>query len=311
MLKNFNDLQTKVKDLTNENQILHQKNQFVYKHYEDLKAKFDETVELNQKLEKFKPGYLKLQEKFPNYSVDKLIDKFDYLESMNMNFIKKIGEFEDEKIQTEFQNKKNNQKHIEKLQEMDRKNYENTRYIENLRHQIHTQESEHAQENYKSSYFTLFNKILHIFNLYANKIPVYFYQKDTEQPKANMEDPIEMLELLEKLIGISNKTDLVSYLRRIIISANVLQRKFFPEYVNDKFDPDKIYERISNLIQQLKGDIIKQKTEINNLRVALEKEKSKMSLKCEEKAKESRKIKSAKKDIEEKEKEIHRRNAFL
>lgn len=293
-----------------ENQTLHQKNLFLTKHYEGLKLKYDEVIVTNSKLQKFEPSFIKLQEKLPNYSVEKLIDKFEYLENINMNFVKKISEYEDDKIQIERENQKVKERYESEILEISNKNNENQRYIESLRHQMHTQESElNDQDNYKGSYFALFDRIVHIFNIYSSKIPVYFNQKDEEQPKAKFDDPMEMLELLEKLIGISNDDKLVAYLRKIIINANLLQRKFFPENVNDKFNPEKIYDRISDLIQQLKGDILKQKTEINNLRISLEKEKSKMSMKCEIKFKERKRVHSAK--PEQNNDLLPRRNAFF
>ena len=121
-----------------------------------------------------------------------------------------------------------------------------------------------------------------------------------------------MLELLEKLIGVSSDEKKTAYLRKIIINANSLQRRFFPESVNDRFNPEKIYDRICSYIETLKGDIIKQKTEINNLRVALEKEKSKMSKKCEEKAKVERTktTKIGEQHVEESDGNQKRRNAL-
>lgn len=68
-----------------------------------------------------------------------------------------------------------------------------------------------------------------------------------------------MLEMLEKNIIISTDIKLQSYLRKIIVSANMLQRKYLPEHVNEKFDPDKIYERILKLIN--KKDFINNKLE--------------------------------------------------
>lgn len=40
-----------------------------------------------------------------------------------------------------------------------------------------------------------------------------------------------------------------AYLRKIIVSANLLQRKFLPDCVNEKFDPDRIYDRVIKLLE--------------------------------------------------------------
>lgn len=307
------ETEIRVNELEKENQSLHQKNQFVIAKYQELKGKYDDLVVVNCKLQKFEPSFNKLQEKLPNYSVEKLIDKFEYLETLNLDFVRKIGEFEDEKVQAENELKRQREGFYNEIHDISKKNYENERYIESLRNQMQTQESElQVKDNFKASYFTLFKKILHIFNLYAGEIPVYFNQKDQEEPKANMEDPLEMLEILEKLIAISSKEKMTGYLRKIIINANSLQRKFFPDKVNERFNPERIYERITTYIEQLKDDILKQKTEINNLRVALEKEKSKMVVKCEEKAKNEKRARSAKTVVVDQDpNNKERRNAFL
>ena len=307
-----NEKELQVLELVKENQILHQKNQFVLSQYHSLKGRFEEQMALNLKLQKFEPSFTKLQEKLPNYSVEKLIDRFEYLEAMNMDFARKICEHDDDKLQAEMTARKVKEEHMSQLAELSQKQAESQKFIESLRQQMHTQESELQQDNYKASYFAMFKKVLHIFNLYATKIPVYFGQKDEEQPKANMDDPMEMLELLEKLIAVSSDEKKTAYLRKIIINANSLQRRFFPESVNDRFNPEKIYDRICAYIETLKGDIIKQKTEINNLRVALEKEKSKMNKKCEEKAivERTKTAKIGKKDVEDDDGNTKRRNAL-
>ena len=81
MKRNFNEKSIKINELINENQSLHQKNQFVLQKYHELKAKFDDQIALNEKLQKFEPSFNKLQEKLPTYSIEKLIDKFEYLET--------------------------------------------------------------------------------------------------------------------------------------------------------------------------------------------------------------------------------------
>ncbi len=297
-------------EITKENQILHQKNQFILKHYEEIKSKLEDAIFKNTRLEKFEPSFLKLQEKLPNYSIEKLIDKFEYLEEINMNFIKKTAEFEDEKLKAEKSYKKDKEIYEGKLCDISKKNQENERFLHNLREQMHTQESElHTQDNYKTQYFELFSRILHIFNVYSEKIPLFFNQKDEKPPKSSIENPLEMLDFLEKLINIGDHEKLVGYLRKIMVNANVLLRRFIPEKVNERFNPERVYELIVGFIEQMKGEILKQKSEINNLRLALAKEKSKMSVKCEEKSKEKKRGKSAK--IEEKKGEIQRRNAFF
>ena len=56
------------------------------------------------------------------------------------------------------------------------------------------------------------------------------------------------------------------YLRKIIVSANLLQRKYLPEHVNEKFNPEKIYEKILNLVNKLNSQNFNLKVENRELR---------------------------------------------
>jgi hypothetical protein len=49
------------------------------------------------------------------------------------------------------------------------------------------------------------------------------------------------------------------------VSANLLQRKYLPEYVNEQFDPDKIYDRMIKLLDKLTAKISKLTKENKNL----------------------------------------------
>lgn len=48
-------------------------------------------------LEKFIPHYKILIKKFPDFSADKLIDKYEYLENTCLDMTKKISDLEEEK----------------------------------------------------------------------------------------------------------------------------------------------------------------------------------------------------------------------
>jgi len=56
-----------------------------------------------------------------------------------------------------------------------------------------------------------------------------------------VDDPEDLLEIISKTLKISTPEGYFRYLRKIIISANQLQRKFFPESVNSKFEPEEVY----------------------------------------------------------------------
>lgn len=60
---------------------------------------------------------------------------------------------------------------------------------------------------------------------------------------------------MQRMIEINSNEKLQVYLRKIIVSANMLQRKYMPEFVNENFDPDKIYERILKLVDSLNRQV--------------------------------------------------------
>lgn len=53
------------------------------------------------RLSKFESAMKLVSEKFPNFTIEKLIDKLEYLEKAGMDFTKKLGELEDDKLTIE------------------------------------------------------------------------------------------------------------------------------------------------------------------------------------------------------------------
>lgn len=76
-------------------------------------------------------------------------------------------------------------------------------------------------EEYKNNYIQLTNRIINIFN-HWNCSNVYPLGKKDNGPKAHIKDPMEILNLMEKNIQISTPDKIQSYLRKIIVSANLL-----------------------------------------------------------------------------------------
>ena len=116
--------------------------------------------------------------------------------------------------------------------------------------------SELIQEanRYRDNYFLLFKHIIALFTEWNDEIRIYFnpdLKQKISEPQATLDDPIEILNLLKKMVRISTPESLQKYLRRIIVSANQLQRDFFPGAANEKFDPDKIYERVYKMMKKL------------------------------------------------------------
>lgn len=291
-----------------ENAILQQKSQFLGQKFEETRGKLEETLGKVEKLQRFEPIFLKLQEKFPGISLEKVIENLEILQEKSLDFIKKINELEDEKREFSSKLARIERDSAANLGEITRKYQETARFLEESRRNRDKSPQNSEENGYKASYLQLFNRVAAVFNAFAHEIPVFAFQKDREMPRACLENPLEMLDLLEKLLAISSEKKIVAHLRGIIVQANVLQRKFFPENVNERFDAGKIYQRVAELVQTLRNQIVSQKTQINNLKVALEKEKSRLNSKCQEKI-HGDSLEIAKETADGK--KITRRNAFF
>jgi len=83
------------------------------------------------------------------------------------------------------------------------------------------------------------NKITRIFT--EIKEDALLYKSHSQFNQTKVDNPEDLLEIISKTLKISTPDGYFRYLRKIIISANQLQRKFFPESVNSKFEPEELY----------------------------------------------------------------------
>jgi hypothetical protein len=71
-------------------------------------------------------------------------------------------------------------------------------------------------------YFKLFKKIFEVYSDSTTVHKALLPDKADGGPTANLVEPIEMLENMKKMITISTNEKLQAYLRKIIVSANLL-----------------------------------------------------------------------------------------
>lgn len=64
------------------------------------------------------------------------------------------------------------------------------------------------------------------------------------------------------MVNISTQEKIQKYLRRIICSAYLLQRKYFPEYSTEKFEPEKLYDRAVKCLDSMQNTITRLQSEI-------------------------------------------------
>ena len=267
MQNSLEDSKKESEELKMENDKLIRRNQVLTQNLKELSGRNEKLLQDIQKLESFKYSYNFFTEKFPNCSIEKFIDKFIYLENSCMALTKRICDLEDDKRIID--NEKNNiEKKIEQIHyQMDLKEMESERRL--MKFKMENQDAETVikdNEKFKESYLQLSNKILNIFSKWTDKVKIYYDYKNHIPPQANVSDPIEMLDVLDKIITISTPEKLQIYLRKIIVIANVLQRKYFQENVNEKFDPDKIYARIIGKIDKMENEKTGMLSELNHYR---------------------------------------------
>ncbi|CAD8078696.1 unnamed protein product [Paramecium sonneborni] len=240
----------KIFELQSSNESLNFKNIQLLKEIKRSKQQLDELKRSTVEIEKFIPQFNIMTKRFYNFQAEKFIDKYDYFENQNLLLTKRVSDLELDYIQLEKQNF-NLQKDLEIKQQT-----RNPQYDINYNTSNYKQDSpDQDYEQYKEMYLNLFKKILQIYSDWASKSKALLPEKMDGGPRANLVEPLEMLENMEKMITISTNEKLQSYLRKIIVSANQLQRKYLTENVNEKFDPEKIYERIIKLVDNLKAQI--------------------------------------------------------
>jgi len=204
-----------------------------------------------QNLESLKPIYLSLKEHFPNDDIYSILAKYKKLEDNLLSYNDRIQELEVDKINLNDEKKQvlvevKNKDILLKEEEMKR-----NKLVDIYRSELESRSLELSQAEYfKDNYLKLNKKVIELYLEWSTEIEV-FNGKNKLGLKPELKDPIEILNIMSKMIKISTSKDLQNYLKRIIVSANLLLRRYFPENVNDRFDPDKIYEKIHKYIDNL------------------------------------------------------------
>ena len=244
-------------EIQTENDHVLRKNQLLTQELNEIKKKMESLNENYMKLAKFETSYQLVTDKFPNSSLEKLVDKLEYLEKAGMDFTRKLGELEDEKLSMDREKKFLIEKYEQRYMEMNKREMETEKKMALVKEQLSSKAELMQEENrYKENYILLFKNIISLFTEWNKEIKIYFNPnlKQIEEPQAVLDDPIEILSLLKKMVRISTPESMQKYLRKIIVSANQLQRDFFPGAANDKFDPEKIYERVYNMMKKLEKE---------------------------------------------------------
>jgi len=254
-------LRGKVEDLEAENGILLRKTQLLDKQIMEMREAEQQVKKNYQNLESLKPIYLSLKEHFPHDDIHSILGKYKKLEDNLLRYNDRIQELEEDKTvlndeKKQVQNEVRNKDGLIKEEELKR-----NKLVDIYRSELESRSLELSQADYfKDNYLKVCRKILEVY-LEWNKDLEIFNGKNKLGLKPELKDPIEILSVMSKMIKISTSKDLQNYLKRIIVSANLLLRRYFPENVNDRFDPDRIYEKIHKYIDNLHHKLEKLKGE--------------------------------------------------
>lgn len=256
-------LKDKVVDLEQENGILLRKTQFLNQQVNKIREEEEAMRKEFSNLESLRPIYQMLKEKFPKEDMRSILARYDRLENYCLSYAKKVDELEGE-IKNLRDERVTFQQELSKkdlvLQDEEQKR---NKIISLYRGEIENKDlALREKENYKEDYFKLFNKVLDLYLDWISGVKVYegLYLHDGKNKieiKPDLQDPFEMLNLMRKLVKVTTEEGLQKYLKKVIVSANQLLRAYFPEHVNDKFDPDKVYERIHKYIDKLHYELKK------------------------------------------------------
>lgn len=90
-------------ELQSANESLTFKNQQLQRELKHAKQQLDEIKRGTVDLEKFIPQYKIIVKKFPDFSAEKFVDRYEYFELTSLNLTKKVGDLEEEKRNLEKQ----------------------------------------------------------------------------------------------------------------------------------------------------------------------------------------------------------------
>ncbi len=136
-----------------------------------LKNKLGSFQEKNEKLilegaeqEFFTQEHLRFQKKFPGMSLDKLMEKFEYLEETGLNLVRKVSQLEDDLLVMENAKKKVIAEYQEKISKLERKDIEREKHIIFLENLIDDRKEDLKSINsYQASYLSLAKMITSLF----------------------------------------------------------------------------------------------------------------------------------------------------
>ena len=185
------------------------------------------------------------------------------MEETSLNLTRKLSELDDDKKHSDIDKQHQIAEYQDKFLFLAENDKRREKEFLERQNRINNQKIDKDEAfHYKEKYFLVFKRLIALFNKWNTKIKVYYNTNpDIDDENVILEDPLNVIDVLEKMVQISTPENLQAYLRKIIVAANKLQRNHFRNFVNERFDPEKIYDRIDKRLTKLMKERTKREDE--------------------------------------------------
>lgn len=260
MLEANNELVKQTDDLKAENGLLQRKAQILQQELFEAHQKNEELNNRVQELEFLLPLYNILQKKYQDATVAGIVNKIERLEGYCQEYLAQVMVLEDKLRVMRGEVRTAQATLTEKEHAL--QNEQNARHeiFKDYRDEITGLKGQAKNiQDHQKDYLELSNKVFNLYSKWVEKLDIFTNIQKEPTLNAKPQNPIEMIDLIDKLIPISSTDAMQKYIKRIIVSANQLLRKYLPDALELKYDPDKVYEMVSKHIHGLEVEIKKLK----------------------------------------------------
>ena len=259
-------LETTITQLNQENKLLKEQ----LKQSDNLIFKLQAKFEIFDRL---KPIFEEFFKEYPNENPAKIMQDIKEKKEASLKLIEDLNSLQFKLIEKEKEKKEINEKNKKIIEDLSNKIYQleenNKDKVENYLNEIHSLKTElsnyliYKQENIKlhNMLFHLYNKLIERLSL-ERDIKINPDLKVTEKDfKPDLFDNEEIAQYIITMLANSHEDKSAKMLRETIAYANMMQRTYFKDNLNKKFDPVATFKNIKELLEKLESEKIEAKRE--------------------------------------------------
>lgn len=170
-----------------------------------MKQKFDDLKKSVQNIEQFIPEYTLLNEKFPKFTAQKVIQQYEKMEDHITEQRHIIYKLEEEQIKQDKSIQELRQKYDINNAEMLQKEIQRQKQTE-LEIQSYKEKNLELESalQYKEKYLEVTKNIMLLYNKWSKNITVFPLQAKDGGPIANIDNPKQILNNMDRQISISS-----------------------------------------------------------------------------------------------------------